>query len=133
MMNLPKKEPLNLVPFIDIMLVLLAMVLSIATFIAKGEIAVALPKSQTAAAPAQAAAQAQLLQIDNAGTIFWQEEKTTLDALDGRLAALSRDAKVVLRIDKDARFELFIAVIDLLKKHRHENFVIAAEKTNANG
>ena len=46
MISLPKKEPLNLVPFIDIMLVLLAMVLSISTFIARGEIAVALPQSE---------------------------------------------------------------------------------------
>lgn len=51
MIEIPKKEPLNIVPFIDIMLVLLAMVLSISTFIAKGEITVALPKSQTAGAP----------------------------------------------------------------------------------
>ena len=36
MIKIPKKEPLNIVPFIDIMLVLLAMVLSISTFIAKG-------------------------------------------------------------------------------------------------
>lgn len=36
MIEIPKKEPLNIVPFIDIMLVLLAMVLSISTFIAKG-------------------------------------------------------------------------------------------------
>lgn len=33
--EIPKKEPLNIVPFIDIMLVLLAMVLSVSTFIAK--------------------------------------------------------------------------------------------------
>ena len=39
MIEIPKKEPLNIVPFIDIMLVLLAMVLSISTFIAKGDTA----------------------------------------------------------------------------------------------
>ncbi len=54
MIEIPKKEPLNIVPFIDIMLVLLAMVLSISTFIAKGEIQINLPKSKTAAAPQQA-------------------------------------------------------------------------------
>lgn len=54
MIEIPKKEPLNIVPFIDIMLVLLAMVLSISTFIAKGEIQINWPKSKTAAAPQQA-------------------------------------------------------------------------------
>ena len=51
MIEIPKKEPLNIVPFIDIMLVLLAMVLSISTFIAKGEIQINLPKSKTADVP----------------------------------------------------------------------------------
>ena len=49
MIEIPKKEPLNIVPFIDIMLVLLAMVLSISTFIAKGEIKIALPPSEAGA------------------------------------------------------------------------------------
>ncbi len=46
--EIPKKEPHNIVPFIDIMLVLLAMVLSVSTFIAKGEIPIALPESRSA-------------------------------------------------------------------------------------
>ena len=54
MIEIPKKEPLNIVPFIDIMLVLLAMVLSISTFIAKGEIQINLPKSKTADVPKEA-------------------------------------------------------------------------------
>ena len=50
MIEIPKKEPLNIVPFIDIMLVLLAMVLSISTFIAKGEIQIDLPQSESSQA-----------------------------------------------------------------------------------
>lgn len=46
--EIPKKEPLNIVPFIDIMLVLLAMVLSVSTFIAKGEIPIKLPEAKMA-------------------------------------------------------------------------------------
>ncbi len=49
MIEIPKKEPLNIVPFIDIMLVLLAMVSSISTFIAKGEIKISLPASEAGA------------------------------------------------------------------------------------
>ena len=104
MIEIPKKEPLNIVPFIDIMLVLLAMVLSISTFIAKGEIEVSLPKSQTAGAP-----------------VDW----TTLDE---RIARIPREERIGLRIDKNSRFDHFIQVIDLFKKHRHENFAIATEK-----
>lgn len=129
MIEIPKKEPLNIVPFIDIMLVLLAMVLSISTFIAKGEIEVSLPKSETAGTPAQP--QPTLVQIDEEGVLHWAGEAVDWTALDGRIAALSRDERIVLRIDKDSRFDHFIRVIDLLKKHRHENFAIAVEKEGA--
>jgi putative exbD/tolR family transport protein len=51
--EIPKKEPLNIVPFIDIMLVLLAMVLSVSTFIAKGEIPIALPSREARRLPSR--------------------------------------------------------------------------------
>ena len=44
---IPPKAPLNIVPFIDIMLVLLCIVLSVSTFIAQGSIKVTLPESST--------------------------------------------------------------------------------------
>ena len=43
MKKVPERSPLNIVPFIDIMLVLLCIVLSISTFIAQGKIEVKLP------------------------------------------------------------------------------------------
>lgn len=131
MIDLPKKEPLNLVPFIDIMLVLLAMVLSVSTFIAKGEIAVSLPESENAAAPSQADDTPLLLHVGAAGTVFWEAEQVALETVKSRLEALPRDNRIVLRIDKDARFDRFIAVIDLLKKYNHENFAIATEKVDS--
>ena len=51
--------------------------------------------------------------------------------MKSRLEALPRDKRIVLRIDKDARFDRFIAVIDLLKKYNHENFAIATEKVDS--
>lgn len=51
-MKIARPDGLNIVPFIDIMLVLLAIVLSISTFIAQGKIAIDLPEAN-AAKPAQ--------------------------------------------------------------------------------
>lgn len=45
---MPKKEGLNVIPLIDIMLVLLAIVLSVSTFIAQGSIKIDLPNSESA-------------------------------------------------------------------------------------
>ena len=68
--EIPKKEPLNIVPFIDIMLVLLAMVLSVSTFIAKGEIPIALPESRSAQAPLKNSNEV-LIQVTGEGTLHW--------------------------------------------------------------
>ena len=124
MIEIPKKEPLNIVPFIDIMLVLLAMVLSISTFIAKGEIQINLPKSKTADVPKEAPEQ-RIVQVDAMGDFFLDNQKLSLAQA---IANLSREQPVLLRVDKDSTFDHFIQVIDLFKANNHENFRIATEK-----
>lgn len=126
MIEIPKKEPLNIVPFIDIMLVLLAMVLSISTFIAKGEIKINLPASD-AGQKVTANDNPRLVQVDNAGVLYWDGKIVTEQELDEAVRTLSRHENVVLRIDKDSKFEHFISVIVVFKKYRHENFRIATE------
>lgn len=126
MIEIPKKEPLNIVPFIDIMLVLLAMVLSISTFIAKGEIKINLPASD-AGQKVTANDNSRLVQVDNAGVLYWDGKIVTEQELDEAVRTLSRHENVVLRIDKDSKFEHFITVIDVFKKYRYENFRIATE------
>ncbi|XNZ27661.1 biopolymer transporter ExbD [Helicobacter pylori] len=48
MKSIRRGDGLNVVPFIDIMLVLLAIVLSVSTFIAQGKIKVSLPNAKNA-------------------------------------------------------------------------------------
>lgn len=72
--EIPKKEPHNIVPFIDIMLVLLAMVLSVSTFIAKGEIPIALPESRSAQAPLKNSNEV-LIQVTGEGTLHWNARR----------------------------------------------------------
>lgn len=127
MIDIPKKEPLNIVPFIDIMLVLLAMVLSISTFIAKGEIDIRLPEASTAEAAA-GSPESRLIQVDASGAFHWSGDPVGLDGLAERIAALAPSERVVLRIDREARFDDFIQVIDLLRRHNHENFSVETEK-----
>ena len=122
MIEIPKKEPLNIVPFIDIMLVLLAMVLSISTFIAKGEIQINLPKSKTADVPKEAPEQ-RIVQVDAMGDFFLDSQKLSFEELAQAIANLSREQPVLLRVD-----DHFIQVIDLFKANNHENFRIATEK-----
>lgn len=94
--EIPKKEPLNIVPFIDIMLVLLAMVLSVSTFIAKGEISIALLESRSAQAPLKNSNEV-LIQVTGEGTQHWNGEEATHEEIDERLRGISRDVRLVLR------------------------------------
>lgn len=132
MIQIPKKEPLNIVPFIDIMLVLLAMVLSISTFISKGEIKVNLPQAKSAAAPSrETPAEPILLQINAQGSFYWGKEELALDAVDSRVASLAPTEAIVLRVDKDSKFDNFVQIVDILKQHRHDNFRIETQKSGS--
>ena len=48
--------------------------------------------------------------------------------LEFRLRGISRDVRLVLRIDRTTSFEHFIRLLDMIKGVHHENFVIVAEK-----
>ena len=95
-------------------------------FIAKGEIKINLPASE-AGQKVTANDNPRLVQVDNAGVLYWDGKIVTEQELDEAVRTLSRQENVVLRIDKDSKFEHFITVIDVFKKYRHENFRIATE------
>lgn len=125
---IPSRAPLNIVPFIDIMLVLLCMVLSVSTFIARGEIRVNLPDAQTQNKLTDAEASLKLLEIGENNEIFFDGRKVTRGELLQEIKNLKADAHLELRIDEKADFGLFAAVLDQLREKRHENFSIATEK-----
>lgn len=121
-----KFEQINVIPFIDIMLVLLAIVLTTATFIAQGQLQIELPEaSQT-----QPVSDTQAIEvsIDAEGTIYVDDVATGLAALDERFAALPKSQALALRVDGKADFDRFVGVVDLLKKHGLENLSIRTLK-----
>lgn len=127
MIEIPKKEPLNIVPFIDIMLVLLAMVLSISTFIAKGEIQINLPQSESSQASGEKE-KLILVQVNAEGEFYWDGQSVSVENLEDKVKALNSNDRVLMRIDKESKFDSFVQVIDLFKKYNHENFAIATEQ-----
>lgn len=127
MIEIPKKEPLNIVPFIDIMLVLLAMVLSISTFIAKGEIQINLPQTESSQASGEKEKPI-LVQVNAEGEFYWDGQSVSVENLEDKVKALNSNDRVLMRIDKESKFDSFVQVIDLFKKYDHENFAIATEQ-----
>lgn len=120
-----KKDGLNVIPLIDVMLVLLCIVLSISTFIAQGKISVELPKSKSGVKENDP--NSKRITIDSNSTIFYEDRIVTKEELEDELSKIDAKTLVVLQSDKGATFESFVSVIDALKVNSHENFAIVTE------
>ncbi|MBZ7955028.1 TonB system transport protein ExbD [Campylobacter molothri] len=127
MIKLPKNEGLNIVPFIDIMLVLLAIVLSISTFIMQGKIQINLPKSESST-NLNNHEKKLLIAIDGKNIFYLDDKIVNLEQIKNAISQLDQKTIVELKSDRNAKFESFIQIIDLLKNKKHENFQIITEK-----
>ena len=126
MIKIPKNESLNIVPFIDIMLVLLAIVLSVSTFIAQGKIQIELP--QSANQEQQKDEKKVKVLINKENQIYLDDSLVGLEELKVKLESLEAKTMVELHSDKDVKFETFIQIVDILKGKGHENFSIATQQ-----
>jgi biopolymer transport protein ExbD len=120
-------DTINVIPFIDIMLVLLAIVLTTATFIVEGRLDIRLPEAAT---KTQSAARQQVeIAIDKAGQIFLDGHPLSVDDLRGQLASLDKETHVILRVDAEVRFARFVTVVDLLKSRGLQRLTILTRQT----
>lgn len=117
---------INVIPFIDIMLVLLAVVLTTATFVAQGKIPVALPSAtQAEPVPSEAALE---ITVDSAGQTYLADKPVTLEQLTERLATVNTDTRLLLRVDEQTAFRHFVAVVDLVKARGLESLSIVTRR-----
>ena len=118
-----KFDQINVIPFIDIMLVLLAIVLMTATFIAQGKIAVDLPSAKSAQQDKEDEKKVSVV-IDKDNKFFIDDVEISEDELKDKLNAVDIKTLIELKSDKNAKFDSFVKVIDILKEKGHENFAI---------
>lgn len=126
-MKIKRGEGLNIVPFIDIMLVLLAIVLSVSTFIAQGKIEIDLPQADSAQKKNDDKKVSIVVDVNN--TIYVDDKPESIEDLKELIKDTDPKTLIELRSDKDSKFETFVKIIDLLKENNHENFAIST-KTN---
>ncbi len=123
----PKRfDSINVIPFIDIMLVLLVMVLTTATFIKQGVIPVNLPEAKSV--DKEDAKKEIAVYVNDKGEMFYEKDKVDLLTLEQKLSAISKKQTVVLRSDKDSKFQDFVSVMDILKRLGHEQLYIVTKK-----
>lgn len=122
-----KFNHINMIPFIDILLVLLTIVLTTSTFIIQGKIKIDLPEAR------QVKQQHDLeksfvIVIDAQGKVYREDKLISIETLDQELKTLSLDQSIVMKVDKKAPFQGFITVVDRLKDHGLEKLSIFANE-----
>ncbi len=106
-------ETLNVVPFVDIMLVLLTIVLTTANLIASGRIPVSLPMASRSQVEKH---QDKTIDLMVNGDIAFDGEPVSKDELESRLRSQPPDTSFLIRADRDLPFQKFIDVADELKR-----------------
>jgi len=120
-----KFDSINVVPFIDIMLVLLAIVLTTSTFIAKGIIPVNLPKAQTKNIKNIKSID---ISIKENGDIYFEKEKVSKNILAQKMLNIPKTKPISLRCDKNAKIKLFVSVMEILNNLNFNNVAIVTKE-----
>lgn len=124
-----KFDEINIIPFIDIMLVLLAVVLITASFISQGKIQVNVPKASTTVA-FKSDELAKLLTVTADGQLYFNDKPTTIEQLEVEVNSWDKTQKVSLKVDAGASFQHFVSITDLLAKKQITNVAIVSVKDN---
>jgi len=114
-------ETLNVIPFVDIMLVLLTIVLTTANFIAVGRIPVSLPQASRSQVEKH---QDKTIELSADGKIYFDEAVVSMDELQDRTRTLPAETSFLIRADRTITFQQFIDVADLLKRQNFSKVAI---------
>jgi len=124
--QLKKFDTINVVPFIDIMLVLLVIVLTTASFVARGIIPVDLSEGKSATKLTEQ--KIVTLTIKDTGELFFNKIVTTHNEIEQKLSKLKTSTPISINCDKKAKFENFVKVIDILKLKNFTNLSIVTKQ-----
>src|SRR5574340_195192 len=103
---------LNVIPFIDIMLVLLTIVLTTSTFIARGAVPMELPR---AAGNQAGTIKSISIEIDRQCALYLNAKPVALARLGDEIRAFSPETPVLICADRSIDLQTFVAVMDVIK------------------
>jgi biopolymer transport protein ExbD len=112
-MNEKEFDYINVIPLVDVMLVLLTIVLTTSTFIATGAVRVELP--QASKSPAEIL-KTQTIEIDVSGNLYLNGHLIALDELRRSLQTTPRETPLLIRADRNIRLQVFVDVLDVVKR-----------------
>ena len=119
-----KFDSINVIPFVDIMLVLLAIVLTTSTLVQKNLIPISLPKSSS---KEKIVKKSLSITIKENGEIFFEKERVLKDEFANKLKDFSKRSSILINCDKNAKFQNFVFVLDKLKESGFQNISIVTK------
>lgn len=125
MKSIKRYDGINVVPFIDVLLVLLAIVFVISNFIALGKIEVDLPSSSTKEAIKDVKHN---IVITDKGEFFINDSVYKKDEFKLKIATFSKEDIITIVSDKKSIYEDFIFVVDSLKHNNLEKISMAVKR-----
>lgn len=103
---------MNVIPLVDVMLVLLTIVLTTSTFIATGVIPVELPKASKSH---QETLKTQTIEIDKKGVIYLNSRIVSINDIRENMKSMDRATPILIRADRDIALQVFVNVLDVVK------------------
>lgn len=105
-------DQINVIPLVDVMLVLLVIVLTTATFISTGQIPVNLAKAKAVGDRKDVPI---VITLTSEGNLFVNDTPIPDGGLPSMLLTESRESAVVVRADKVTVLEKFVALVDEIR------------------
>lgn len=125
-MQLKRFDTINVVPFIDIMLVLLVIVLTTATFVSLGMIPVDLGEAK--ASNPMNVKKDLVITITKEGAFFFNDKAVENTFIEEELLSYDTQSPVFINCDKQASFEPFVTLLNLLKQHHYSHLEVITKR-----
>lgn len=116
---------MNVIPLVDVMMVLLTIVLMTSTFIASGLIPVEVPK---ASRDQKQLVKTVTVAIDGRGIIYLESVPTTLAGLEANIDSLGRETSILVKADRNLAVQSCVDVLDVLSGSGFRKVALQTER-----
>jgi biopolymer transport protein ExbD len=116
---------INMIPLIDVMLVLLTIVLMTSTFVMGGMIRVELPR---VSGEQEAVVRSGSVDIDQGGRVYYDGRWVNLETLKEQLRSVSKDVPFLIRADKRVPLQYFVEVLSAVRSMGFKRVSVQTER-----
>jgi len=120
-------DEINVIPLVDVMLVLLVIVLTTASFIATGQIPVDLAEARQTEQPNSELPLILSLKAD--GSLYLGTNPIVLERVAAALSSFPRTRPVILSADRSVVLDRFVQVVDEIKRNGFRQVSLEVERS----